>query len=745
MGSGAFLVECCRQLADEVVSAWGRAHEVEEIAADCPGGDVVAHARRLVAQRCLYGVDKNAMAVQLAKLSLWLFTLARELPFTFLDHSFRHGDSLVGLDLEQIKAFHWKPENQLSFLSVEIKRALDEVVAIRQDIHKLAGDSTPEGQKLKAQRLFDANDATEKVRQVADMCVGSFFAGAKDKARLADREVREEQVRAWLGGSAKAGESVAESVRKIRREHSPFHWPLEFPEVFYEDRVDPLADGLEREVAFMDGFIGNPPFAGKNTLAEATSASYPDWLKVVHQGAHGNADLSAHFFRRAAALLGDHGVLGFIATNTIAQGDTRITGIKTLFELGWQIYDASNSMPWPGAAAVTVCVVHAAVGRPSSMTEFHLDGVRVGAINSRLRPKPERPDALPLLTNERRAFLGTVVLGMGFTLTPTERDLLVERDPENADRIFPYLGGQEVNTSPTHDFDRYVISFGEMTLQEAEAWPDLLDIVRQKVKPERDRMKDNADGRRRKKHWWQFGRDTPALYAAIEPLDRCLVTLFTSKHLTLSLVPTKLVFANSLYVFPLDTYSAFAILQSRIHEAWARLLSSSLEDRLRYAASDCFDTFPFPVAEPKAVIAEVEAIGKRLYEARAIFMIDTDQGLTKTYNALKDPECEDEQVIELRHLHEAMDRAVLDAYGWSDITVPQFCPMNQEEEAALETFTDDVIDRLYLLNGERVVEEEQQGLNRKTSKKRATKSSSPPKKKGDPMSLPDMDTPRGAR
>ena len=177
MGSGAFLVECCRQLADEIVAAWGRAHEVEGIAANCPEGDVVAHARRLVAQRCLYGVDKNPMAAQLAKLSLWLFTLARELPFTFLDHSFRHGDSLVGLDLEQIRAFHWKPEKQLSFLGVEIKRALDEVVAIRQEIHELAGDSTPEGQKLKAQRLFDANDATEKMRRVANVCVGGLLRG----------------------------------------------------------------------------------------------------------------------------------------------------------------------------------------------------------------------------------------------------------------------------------------------------------------------------------------------------------------------------------------------------------------------------------------------------------------------------------------------------------------------------------------------------------------------------------------
>ena len=268
MGSGAFLVECCRQLADEVVDAWGRAHEVEGIAADCPEGDVVAHARRLVAQRCLYGVDKNAMAVQLAKLSLWLFTLARDLPFTFLDHSFRHGDSLVGLNLEQIKAFHWKPETQLTFLDAEIKRALDEVVAIRQEIHQLAGDATPEGQRLKAQRLFDANDATEKVRRIADACVGAFFAKAKNNARLAEHQFREEGVRAWLEGSAEASALMQCWVAEIRDQHAPFHWGLEFPEVFYEERLDPLSPSDSKCAAYMDGFVGNPPFMGKHIITE---------------------------------------------------------------------------------------------------------------------------------------------------------------------------------------------------------------------------------------------------------------------------------------------------------------------------------------------------------------------------------------------------------------------------------------------------------------------------------------------
>ena len=94
MGSGAFLVEACRQLGDALVEAWHRHDEVPEVP---PDEDEVIYARRLIAQRCLYGVDRHAVAVDLAKVSLWLVTLARDHALTFVDHALRHGDSLVGL------------------------------------------------------------------------------------------------------------------------------------------------------------------------------------------------------------------------------------------------------------------------------------------------------------------------------------------------------------------------------------------------------------------------------------------------------------------------------------------------------------------------------------------------------------------------------------------------------------------------------------------------------------------------
>ena len=111
MGSGAFLVETCRQLGDELVKAW---HVHKQVPKLPPDEDELLHARRVIAQRCLYGVDRNPMAVDLAKLSLWLATLAKDHPFTFLDHSLRSGDSLVGLVEEANRCVPLGGESPLS-------------------------------------------------------------------------------------------------------------------------------------------------------------------------------------------------------------------------------------------------------------------------------------------------------------------------------------------------------------------------------------------------------------------------------------------------------------------------------------------------------------------------------------------------------------------------------------------------------------------------------------------------------
>lgn len=377
-------------------------------------------------------------------------------------------------------------------------------------------------------------------------------------------------------------------------------------------------------------------------------------------------------------------ISGWLATNTITQGSTHRIGLKWAYDNGYRIVVAERDILWPGKAAVTVHMFVVVDTRQIPA------GFVAEKINSRGGTGPEiAPQALK--SNAGLSFQGSVVLGMGFTLTPEQRDELVTRDKRNAERIFPYLGGEEVNTSPTQAFHRYVINFGDMSIDEARHWPDLLAIVRETVKPERDKVKRDAH----RKYWWHYGDKRPALYAAIRDLPRCLVTARVAKHLIFAFQPTDRVFSEQLYVYPLSYQAHFAILQSRIHSPWAWLLSSTMREAgIRYAASDCFDTFPFPQTNPRDPVPELEDIGQRLYDARATFMTDTEQGLTKTYNALQDHEVTDPRIIELRHLHEEMDRAVLNAYGWDDIEAPPFAATHDETAV----FRAEVVRRLYALN-----------------------------------------------
>lgn len=733
MGSGAFLVAACRGLAAEVVRAWTRSGELEKVTE--AHGRADKYAERLVAERCLYGVDKNPAAVELAKLSLWLLTLSKDKPFSFVDHALRHGDSLVGLDFRQIAAFHWSPPGppeaaqpqnpaepgakkgkakpkkgsaQLDFCEKLLRDSLGHAVALRQELAALP-DTEHEGIQGEKRRLFEfAQQEIEKVRTVADACVGAFFAEDKDAARERERVRRQDLVRAWLLGDEAAGRELLGLAEEAKRKLSPFHWWIEFPEVFFESRPDPLDGGKQNGAALMEAVVGNPPFLGGRRISGMYGPSYSEWLATVGLSSTMNADLSAHFLARASRLLGENGAFGMIATNTIAQGDTRAAALQPLLQRRWLIYDATRDMEWPGAAAVTVSVVHAGRGRIGEHIRPALDGLQVDSINSQLGGGRERADPEALSANAGSSFQGSILVGTGFTLTPAERDALIAKNPRNAERIFPYLGGEEVNSSPTQTFERYVISFGAMSLEEAERWPDLIGIVRAKVKPERDRV--NRDAHR--KYWWHFGDKRPALYEAIAPLERCLVTARVTKHLCFSFQPTNRILNEKLYVFPLDRFTAFGVLQSRIHEPFAWQLSSTLETRLNYSASDCFETFPFPAPDPRTVLPAVEAAGERLYEARARFMVESSPqlGLTKTYNALKDPTNTDPRVLELRSLHEALDRAVLEAYGWAgELEVPPYCPGNAAEEKAVARFGDEVVDRLYGLNEERARAEQRAG------------------------------------
>ncbi|MES2476454.1 MAG: type IIL restriction-modification enzyme MmeI [Verrucomicrobiota bacterium] len=746
VGSAAFLVETCRQLADELTASW---HFHKCLPVIPPDEDEVLFARRLIAQRCLYGVDRNPMAVDLAKLSLWLATMAKDHPFTFVDHAIKCGDSLVGLTNKQIAVFHWDPSQakQLIMGQSEMEKLMARVSESRKRILDWTED-TETGVLKKRDFLAAADSAAASLKTTGDLVIAAFFAGEKPKQR---QQLRDEFLQRHLeikNGDAQQIPAEINTLKQLRGGKNPirpFHWEIEFPEVF------------SRENPGFDAIVGNPPFAGRTTLSQGSHANYIPWLLHAHPETHGNGDLVAHFFRRAFLILRNEGCSGLIATNTIRQGDTRSGGLRWICLNGGVLYCASRRMPWPGDASVMVSVINFCRG------PYHgdklLDGVSSELITAYLFPSGGHETPPRLNENFQRCYLGSVVVGIGFTFDDNDKTGLasslndmrqvVEKNPKNSEKIFPYLGGGELNERPTSDPIRYIINFGNLTLDGAAQWPDLLQIVEEKVKTEREQKLSESwskDKEKRAKIWWQFARPAKDLYSAISGMKSVLARSLTSKHHEVFVrieSPESFTFDQTLITFSFDSYAAFTLLTSRPHECWSLFFGSTLEDRPRYNVDDCFETFPFPLDWEEN--ESLEAAGREYYEYRASLMVRNNEGLTKIYNRFHDPEERSPDILELRRLHAAMDRAVLDAYGWDRVsTACEFLLDYEEDDDESETTTgkkrnkkkpyryrwpdeirDEVLAKLLALNSERAEQERLSGTIKKAAKKVAIKVARP--------------------
>lgn len=736
-GSGAFLVEACRQLGARLVEAWERWPAQRPTIPD--DEDDLLHAKRLVAQHCLRGVDRNPLAIDLAKLSLWLETLASRHEFTFLDHVLRVGDSLVGLPNPKIMAVTWgKLTGQHSFVEQIVR---DGIRAAAELDRLMRAEAEIAPYAVQAGRHREATTAKRRAHLVADAVLESFFAGTKAR----DRERGLAEVQQLVLAPSPASWARLEGLRE-RLQASPigitsFHWELEFNDVFA--RPNPGFDAI----------VGNPPFAGKNTIASGHPLAYPDWLKTLHPGAHGNADLAAHFFRRAYGLLRKGGTMGLIATNTIRQGDTRETGLARIVADGGTIIRAVSRHRWEGEAAVVVAQVFVRkAGGGKLAGPPVLDGREVRRISAYLVEGDLDGSPARLRENAGKSFQGSILLGMGFTfddfnavkgtaMSLQDMRRLVAANTRNAEVIRPYLGGEEVNNSPTHAHHRYAIDFWNWPLRRevtgeswasmtqaartekiktgivtfdyphsvAADWPDLVAIVESRVRPEREVTNDDGG----KRWWWRHLRPKTEMYDLLRVQPRVLIAAQTSPHISFTFSDPRNIFGHTLVTFPLDTMAAFAVLQSRVHEIWVRTFGATMKDDQRYLPTDCFETFPLPPGYTDA--PALEAAGAAYHDHRAALMVARDQGMTPTYNRFHRPSDDAADVAGLRRLHHALDDAVLRAYGWDDLAdraEPAFLDDAGEDDHQYRgrlfwpaAFRDELMARLLRLNEERAMAE----------------------------------------
>jgi hypothetical protein len=690
------------------------------------------YAMRLIAQRCIYGVDKNPLAVEMAKLSLWLLTMAKDKPFEFLDHSIRSGDSLVGLhSIDQLRHFSLKPDAADAVLfRGPLDEAVDEAIELRLRLEDLPANTVEDVQRQE-QLLAEANEKIARLRCAADLLVAAEFWGenAKDKLERVrhaavvsghyvehgpTEEFQNAARRAWenRGPAAEVRapgsvnrEASVDSVSNVSRptDHAsrstlqPFHWPLEFPEV------------IVKRGGF-DALVGNPPFMGGRMIGRAFGLEYYGFLDHVRDFVVGSPDLCAYFLLRAYSILCNGGAFGLLATKTISETGTRVVCLDQLIERGGTIFRAHSRLGWPGVAAVFVAAVHVLKGQCSSLCV--LDDSEVRRINGGL--EEAFVDATPLKLKAMKGRYGQGQCLMdngGYQLNEKDRQALITEDAQSAELIKPLYNGKDLNNLYVFQPYRWVINFRQMTETEARKYRAAFRHVTELVKDYRDGL----TGQIHETCYWRFWDYRKKLIEQLEQHERVLASSRHTKYVSFRRVPTDAVYteATKLYLF-FESWE-FAVLQSSYHQEWAGWRSATLgETTFAYSTSECLETWPMP-DEQNEGIPQCNVIGSRYDAHRESVMAKCRLGLTDLYNRFHDPGESSTDIQHLRDLHVEMDQAVAEAYGWTDLDL---CHGFHETKQGLrftisEPARREVLQRLLKLNHERYAEEVRQGLHGK--------------------------------
>lgn len=679
MGSGAFLVQACRWLADRLVEAWsgeeaagsrideeGRIHAADDVTAfeSLPRNteERAILARRLIAERCLYGVDKNPLAVELAKLSLWLTTIAKGRPFGFLDHNLRSGDSLLGIhDLGQLTALRMKPiaREQLRLFGRRVHDAVDRALALRT---QLRGIPIRDIKDVEAMAALDArsNAEVETAELIADAFIGLMIATERDhdlESRLtglsvnADRATdHEADAITELKGQALT--DLSKDFAGDQRGH-PFHWPLEFPEVFH------------RTNGGFDAFVGNPPFLGNRLWRGNHGAVLQRIVQIVLETPPGKIDLSVAFHRRAATLLRTGGTYGLLATNNIAEGSAVSVGLERIAAEG-DFYFSRKGMPWPGSASTVIAMVCFRKGGWAGLR--NCDGVRCEKIGPRLQPEVGDRWAPKALADAAFAFEGVNnSKGLAFVITedhPWFGRLRAERDS----LLRPYITGNDITSTSLTRVERWALDVADLSLEAIEEkWPIahrfLVDIVKPTRTPKELKSYKGLIDR-----WWQFWNHRAEQMRRLRTRDTCVVFSKVTKYPICMQASTTWLYTNKVILVEASRADLHAICLSSVFRHWVHTFSvQSLgadNNTLSLSITEAFSTFPQPSSE---IGHDATDAASRFQAVLTSWSKKHRSGMTNAMNAVHSRATPDNEIGELRQLLQDIDLGVASAYGWTDL------------------------------------------------------------------------------
>ena len=704
MGSGHFLVHIAHQMTNFILWVFTRtpwANDNINLDAD--------HWRKRSVENCLYGVDINQMAVELAKLSLWLATMQLGLPLSFLDHHLKQGNSLLGASQEEIEALLKQDDFSKATAKSVVAESKGQYLLVNQvrPLQQKIGEANTLLQKIANQIVTRAEDIHqqeldyEEVGKILDpykfigkivICQKMGLKGTTDQlndfVKDSEKDKKLDEFR----------EKIESEMQEYLKTEKPFHWELEFPLIFLAE----LHKGF-------DVIVGNPPFISGARISSALGDFFLKYLRKTFVPGGGRTDLCAYFFRKGHQLCNKGGYFGFIATNTISQGDTRQNGLSYLLKEGTHIVFTERNVKWQGDASVEVTLVSLKNNKPvSGEHKVILDNKFVPEISSWLDGFDEI-EPCSLSQNLKKTYEGDKPDGIGFLLSPEEANELLRQNPKNSDCIFPFLSGMDVNDHLNQEHDRFAICFHDWPLDKAMNYPELLKIVEERVKPHRNTIKR----KRNRDRWWLYGEYRKGFRNAVEQKQKVLVRAKVSEYHMMVFVPKGRILASQLTLFIFDDFANFATLQSNIHETWLRRNAPTLESRQYYTTTDCFDTFPFPQNPRYYRENLLENTGEAFYEYRQMVMTNRQIGLTKFYTILNKPDCQDEDIIHIRNLQIEMDQAVLSRYSWDDIDLQyDFYPNDRKKIRYMPSPATqrEIFTRLIALNQQVAAQEAAQGL-----------------------------------
>lgn len=678
-GSGHILLSAARRIATQL------AKELFEV--DQPSPTEFKEAIRTVIGECIFGVDKNPLAIELCKVALWLEAHNPGQPLNFLDHHIKCGDSIVGLthlsdydkgipneafktlsgDNKEVaallrktnKAERKQQEGNQKRLIFEGKLK-NRLKAFAEKYQKAV--ALPEGSlkeietKKKAFKNLQKGTLYYNLRSLADLQIAQFFIPKTEENQ--DLLTTDSAFREYLKGS-KASNSMAFAKATVPATKGRFfHWFLEFPMIFMGENPG------------FDCILGNPPFVKAQGLSGLFGKNYLEYLKWNFAPA-GAVDIVAYFFRRNFNLIKIGGFISLISTNTVAQGKAREGGLQVICNNNGVINHAVRSMPWPGLATVSVSLITIYNGNWSR--NFLLDRRKVKQITSYLDDAESLGNPYSLKQNDDKSFQGSIVLGSGFILNAEKAQALIKKNDKNKEVLFPFLNGSDLNTNPDQSPSRWVINFSNwpMTRYDKNNWkslteeereeiiknkvfaspnysgkvatdyPDCFTILEQSCKAERYNIKVRKKEKGKKLtnddkvaicYWWRFLRVRPKLYSAIKTLKNVIVIALTSKTVGFVFTESDFVCSHAVGVIALENISDLTILQNSFHNHWAWTYGSTMKDDLRYTPSGIFQTFPFPQNLTIEKESTLEQIGEAYHSFRKQLMLDLQLGLTKTYN-----------------------------------------------------------------------------------------------------------------